>query len=136
MLNNKKKAITMESELEEASLNEAASLEEMESGEQPIEEKYVRAAEDEVKEEKQESRKEQEEDRSSFVHGLSVGLGIGCIATFVIMWIAVFFSPMLPSTLTYESLLSVFIYPLIYLLAVGLVALTAGIVREYYVKKE
>jgi len=126
----------MESELEEASLNEAASLEEMESGEQPIEEKYVRAAEDEVKEEKQESRKEQEEDRSSFVHGLSVGLGIGCIATFVIMWIAVFFSPMLPSTLTYESLLSVFIYPLIYLLAVGLVALTAGIVREYYVKKE
>jgi len=136
MLNNKKKAITMESELEEASLNEAASLEEMESGEQPMEEKYVRAAEDEVKEEKQESRKEQEEDRSSFVHGLSVGLGIGCIATFVIMWIAVFFSPMLPSTLTYESLLSVFIYPLIYLLAVGLVALTAGIVREYYVKKE
>jgi fructose-specific phosphotransferase system IIC component len=75
------------------------------------------------------------EDRSSFIHGLSVGLGIGCIATFVIMWITVFFSPQLPSSITYEGMLSVFIYPLIYLLAVGLVALTAGIVREYYALK-
>ena len=47
----------------------------------------------------------------------------------------VFFSPQLPSTVTYEAMLSVFIYPLIYLLAVGLIALTAGIVREYYVRK-
>jgi len=73
----------------------------------------------------------QSEDKSSFVHGLSVGLGLGCIATFIIMWIVVFFSPQLPSTVTYEAMLSVFIYPLIYLLAVGLIALTAGIVREY-----
>jgi fructose-specific phosphotransferase system IIC component len=72
------------------------------------------------------------EDRSGFVHGLSVGLGIGCIATFVIMWITVFFTPQLPSAVTYEAMLAVFIYPLIYLLAVGLIALTAGIVREYY----
>jgi hypothetical protein len=77
----------------------------------------------------------QSEDKSSFVHGLSVGLGLGCIATFVIMWIVVFFSPQLPSTVTYEAMLSVFIYPLIYLLAVGLIALTAGIVREYYIRK-
>jgi len=77
----------------------------------------------------------QGEDRSSFVHGLSVGLGIGCIATFIIMWIAVFFSPLLPSTITYESMLSIFIYPLIYLLTVGLIALTAGIVREYYTRR-
>jgi hypothetical protein len=77
----------------------------------------------------------QSEDKSSFVHGLSVGLGLGCITTFVIMWITVFFSPRLPSTVTYEAMLSVFIYPLIYLLAVGLIALTAGIVREYYVRK-
>ncbi len=77
----------------------------------------------------------QSEDKSSFVHGLSVGLGLGCITTFVIMWIAVFFSPRLPSTVTYEAMLSVFIYPLIYLLAVGLIALTAGIVREYYVRR-
>jgi len=29
----------------------------------------------------------------------------------------------------------VFIYPMLYLLTVGLIALTAGIVREYYVRK-
>jgi len=72
------------------------------------------------------------EERNGFVHGLSVGLGIGCIATFVIMWITVFFTPQLPSAITYEAMLAIFIYPLIYLLAVGLIALTAGIVREYY----
>jgi len=77
----------------------------------------------------------QSEDRSSFVHGLSVGLGLGCIAAFIIMWIVVFFSPQLPSTVTYEAMLSVFIYPLVYLLSVGLIALTAGIVREYYTRK-
>jgi len=75
------------------------------------------------------------EDRSSFVHGLSVGLGVGCLSTFVIMWITVFFTPQLPSTVTYEAMLSVFIYPLVYLLTVGLIALTAGIVREYYTRK-
>jgi fructose-specific phosphotransferase system IIC component len=75
------------------------------------------------------------EDRSGFVHGLCVGLGIGCIATFVIMWITVFFTPQLPSLITYEALLAIFIYPLIYLLAIGLIALTAGIVREYYARK-
>jgi hypothetical protein len=75
-------------------------------------------------------------DRKSFVHGLSVGLGIGCLATFVIVWIAVFFTPQLPSSVTYESMLSVFIYPMVYLLTVGLVALTAGIVREYYTLKD
>jgi len=51
------------------------------------------------------------------------------------MWIVVFFSPQLPSTVTYEAMLSVFIYPLVHLLAVGLIALTAGIVREYYTRK-
>ncbi len=91
---------------------------------------------EEIREESKEkrSRSNNGEDRSSFVHGLSVGLGIGCIATFVVIWITVFFSPQLPQTITYEAMLSVFIYPLIYLLAVGLVALTAGIVREYYAK--
>ena len=77
----------------------------------------------------------QGEDRGSFIHGLSVGLGIGCTATFVIVWITIFFTPQLPSAVTYENLLSIFIYPLIYLLAVGLIALTAGIVREYYSAK-
>lgn len=74
-------------------------------------------------------------DRSNFFHGLAVGLGVGCIATFVIVWVTVFFTPRLPGTVTYENLLSIFIYPLIYLLSVGLVALTAGIVREYYTTK-
>jgi len=75
----------------------------------------------------------QSEDKNIFVHGLSVGLG--CIAAFIIMWIVVFFSPQLPSTITYEAMLSVFIYPLVYLLAVGLIALTTGIVRVCHVRK-
>ncbi|MEM3596713.1 MAG: hypothetical protein QXJ53_01065 [Candidatus Bathyarchaeia archaeon] len=96
-------------------------------------------AEAEALEEREQEREAQKtkannqtEDRSSFVHGLSVGLGVGCIATFIIVWVSLFFTPQLPQAITYENLLSVFIYPLIYLLAVGLVALTAGIVREYY----
>lgn len=78
------------------------------------------------------SNSEGERDRSGFVHGLAVGLGFGCIAAFILMWIAVFFTPRMPEAITYETMLSIFVYPLVYLLAVGLVALTAGIVREYY----
>lgn len=84
----------------------------------------------------QEKEDEQENsvDGRKFVDGLCVGLGIGLIATFAIIWITIFFMPQMPVALTYAQLLSIFIYPLIYLLAVGLVALTAGIVREYYAK--
>ena len=74
----------------------------------------------------------QGEDRGKFIHGLAVGLGIGCIATFVIVWVSLFFTPKLPNGVTYENLLSIFIYPLNYLQTVGLIALTAGIVKEYY----
>lgn len=74
-------------------------------------------------------------DRSGFVHGLAAGLGIGCVTAFIMMWMAVYFTPRLPSGITYEDMLATFIYPLIYLLALGLVALTAGIVREYYAAK-
>ena len=88
----------------------------------------------EIEQEKKTETKEQE-DKGGFIHGLAVGLGLGCISTFIILWITVFFAPQLPSTLTYESLLSIFIYPMLYLLIVGLVAITAGIVREYYIKK-
>lgn len=125
-----KRALAMESEqveVEEATFNEQV----VETSEQTFVEEEIK----ETEEKQKGSEMHSEEDRSSFVHGLSVGLGIGCIATFVIMWITVFFSPMLPSTITYESMLSVFIYPLIYLLAVGLIALTAGVVREYYSRK-
>jgi hypothetical protein len=73
-----------------------------------------------------------EEEKGVFVNGLAVGVGIGFIATFVVMWIAIFFSPQLPAGTTYQTLLSMFIYPLVYLLAVGSITLTAGIVREYY----
>jgi FtsH-binding integral membrane protein len=100
--------------------------EEQQSSEQEREQKF---------EQQEKTRTENEEDKTSFMHGLAVGLGIGCIATFVIIWIAVFFSPQLPRTLTYESMLSIFIYPMLYLLTIGLVALTAGIVREFYVRK-
>lgn len=111
-----------------------------ESVEQEIEQEEQVAADEHVEQEQEKMENDgqklntQGEDRSGFIHGLSVGLGIGCIATFVIMWVAIFFTPQLPSV-TYESLLSIFIYPLIYLLAVGLIALTAGIVREYYSAK-
>ncbi|MEM2280592.1 MAG: hypothetical protein QXZ68_01180 [Candidatus Bathyarchaeia archaeon] len=99
------------------------------------EHQFVEEKAEAVEKAQERAEQAQEEDRSSFIHGLSVGLGIGCIATFVIIWITVFFSPMLPPTITYESMLSVFIYPLLYLLTVGLIALTAGVVREYYTRK-
>lgn len=117
---------------------EETSEENLEPEEETVQsesEEYKAIAEEREEEPKEKrSRPNNAEDRSSFVHGLAVGLGIGCIATFVIIWITVFFSPQLPQTITYETMLSVFIYPLIYLLAVGLVALTAGIVREYYAR--
>jgi len=121
--------------------NEEETQEESLQPEPEIEqEEYIIA--EEATEQRQEQAKQrnsrwnnQGEDRSSFIHGLAVGLGVGCIATFVIIWISVFFTPQLPYPVTYENLLSVFVYPLIYLLAVGLIALTAGIVREYYSAK-
>ncbi|MCS7124103.1 MAG: hypothetical protein NZ932_01620 [Candidatus Bathyarchaeota archaeon] len=119
-----------QAELVEIQLEEEQETEEPAEGEQPTAEEKVR------EQEKSKNETVHEEDRSSFIHGLSVGLGMGCITTFIVMWIAVFFSPMLPPTITYESMLSVFIYPLLYLLAIGLIALTAGIVKEYYVRKE
>ncbi|MGQ9507163.1 MAG: hypothetical protein ACUVTB_04810 [Candidatus Bathycorpusculaceae bacterium] len=128
-----------EEEAQEVELQETTGEEEI----QPEQEEYQGTEETPTQEEatmqeqevKQKNLKvnNQTEDRSSFIHGLSVGLGIGCIATFVIVWISIFFAPQLPS-ITYENLLAIFIYPLIYLLTVGLIALTAGIVREYYAK--
>lgn len=95
---------------------------------EPIEQEPIR--------DKNPTTNNQGEDRTKFFHGLAVGLGIGCIATFVIVWISVIFAPRMPSGITYENLLAIFVYPLIYLLAVGLITLTAGIVREYYSKVE
>jgi hypothetical protein len=50
------------------------------------------------------------------------------------VWASLFFSLLLPQSATYENLLATFIYPMIYLLGTGLVALTTGVVREYYSK--
>ncbi|MBS7616521.1 hypothetical protein KEJ45_04920 [Candidatus Bathyarchaeota archaeon] len=120
-------------ELEETQINE----DQMAEPEFVEEEQNTTEAETEHKEEKTEKKQkiENQENSSSFIHGLSVGLGMGCITAFIITWIAVFFSPMLPSAITYESMLSIFIYPMLYMLALGLVALTAGVVREYYTRK-
>ncbi|MEM3769881.1 MAG: hypothetical protein QXG76_01665 [Candidatus Bathyarchaeia archaeon] len=103
--------------------------------EQTTQEQVLEQKELEQKEHGRQPEVNDQNDKSSFIHGLSVGLGLGCISTFIIMWVVVFFTPQMPPTLTYESMLSMFIYPMLYLLAVGLVALTAGIVREYYVRK-
>jgi hypothetical protein len=86
----------------------------------------------EITETKERTRVSTTWNRSGFVHGLAAGLGIGCITAFIIMWMAVFFTPRLPSGITYEAMLATFIYPLIYLLALGLIALTVGIVSQYY----
>jgi hypothetical protein len=128
-----------EQEAQEVEPQEATNEEELQQEQEIEQEEYQTAEETPTQEEdaKQKNLKvnNQGEDRGSFIHGLSVGLGIGCIATFVIVWISIFFAPQLPSV-TYENLLAIFIYPLIYLLTVGLIALTAGIVREYYAKSK
>jgi len=122
----------------EQETQEDVQNEEVFRSEQEIEQEGQIAAEESTEPTEEKVKQEnlrinnQWEDRSSFIHGLAVGLGIGCVATFIIVWISVFFTPKLASAVTYENLLSIFIYPLIYLLAVGLIALTAGIVREYY----
>ncbi|MEM2970917.1 MAG: hypothetical protein QW270_00630 [Candidatus Bathyarchaeia archaeon] len=125
-------------EAEEIELQELLNEESAEREIEPAEKRLEGLEEEEPAEQEQKKAEKdavEEEDRSGFIHGLSVGLGIGCITTFIVMWIAIFFTPQLPSAVTYENLLSIFIYPLIYLLAVGLIALTAGIVREYYARK-
>jgi hypothetical protein len=69
--------------------------------------------------------------RSSFVNGLAIGFGSGFLATFAILWISVFFSSQLSPGISYAQMISVFIYPLLFLLGAGTVLLTAGVVREY-----
>lgn len=69
--------------------------------------------------------------RSSFVNGLAIGFGLAFLATFVILWISIFFGSQLSPGISYESMISVFIYPMLFILATGTVLLTTGIVREY-----
>ncbi len=69
--------------------------------------------------------------RGSFVNGFAIGFGSGFLATFVVLWISVIFSSQLSPGIGYEQMISVFIYPLLFLFGTGIVLLTAGIVREY-----
>jgi hypothetical protein len=130
--------MTAEQEIQEGIQNEEENYQGNQGIGQEVEQRDYADAEEPTEQKIEQAKNKslriniQGEDRGNFVHGLAVGLGIGCIATFVIVWISLFFTPKLPNAVTYESLLSIFIYPLIYLLSVGLIALTAGIVREYY----
>jgi hypothetical protein len=111
---------------------------EPEEEQKPDEETVARVREDEqspLESSESKGKPKEKSEENFFANGLFAGLGIGCIVTFVIMWLTVFFSPQLPSGTTYEAMLSIFIYPMVYLLAVGLIALTAGIVKEYYAPK-
>lgn len=69
--------------------------------------------------------------RNSFVNGLAIGFGLAFLATFAILWICIFFGSQLSSGVSYEKMISIFIYPLLFLLTTGTVLLTAGAVREY-----
>jgi hypothetical protein len=124
---------------EEPWLEDSGQQWEEEQAEQKQEDELVATVKEEKNPPSETGKLKDEQDKRGetnvFVNGLAVGLGIGCIVTFVIMWLAVFFSPQLPSGATYQTMLTIFIYPMVYLLAVGLIALTAGIVREYYVPK-
>jgi len=66
-----------------------------------------------------------------FINGLAIGAGAGFLATFSVLWISVFFSSQLSTRINYGQMLSFFIFPLIFLLVVGTVLLTLGIIREY-----
>ncbi len=72
--------------------------------------------------------------KSSFSDGAAVGLGIGIIVCSAMLWAFLFLAPLLPQSATYENLLATYVYLLVPLLSLGLVALTAGVVREYYSK--
>lgn len=72
--------------------------------------------------------------KSSFSDGAAVGLGIGIIMCSAMLWASLFLAPLLPQSATYENLLATYVYLLVPMLSLGVVALTAGAVREYYSK--
>jgi len=69
--------------------------------------------------------------RSSFVNGLAIGFGMAFLATFAILWISIFYASQMSIGISYEKIISAFIYPMLFILATGTVLLTTGIVREY-----
>jgi len=71
-----------------------------------------------------------------FTNGFEIGFGVGCIMTFVVLWISLLFGARLTSGVTYETMIAIFIYPLLFLLTVGTVFLTAGAVKHLHFKKK
>jgi len=65
-----------------------------------------------------------------FTSGFEIGFGIGCIVTFIVLWISLFFGSRMTSEVKYESIIAVFIYPLLFLVIIGTVFLTAGAVKH------
>ena len=120
---------------EDWEVDEESQPHQQEISAQPVDEKKETPAETVRTKRKKNERKRgtiQQQERTNFIHGLAAGLGSGCIAAFVMLWLTVFFTPQLPAGITYAGMLATFIYPLIYLLALGLISLTIGIVGEHY----
>jgi polyferredoxin len=64
-----------------------------------------------------------------FTNGFIIGLGVGFIALFIVLWVSAFFASII-SGMSYGRLLSVFIYPMVFMLAAGISLVVAGFVRE------
>jgi len=64
-----------------------------------------------------------------FTNGFILGLGIGLVAIFIILWASVFFLSVI-SGIGYGNLLSVFIYPMVFMLGSGISLIVTGFVRE------
>jgi len=77
-----------------------------------------------------------EKSQEHFVNGFEIGFGAGCIMTFVVLWTSLLFGSRLTPGVTYETMIAIFIYPLLFLLTVGTVFLTAGAVKHLHFKKK
>ena len=66
----------------------------------------------------------------SFVNGLAIGFGLTLLAAFVILWMSIFYASQLSAGISYEKMISVFIYPMLFTFATGTALLTTGIVRR------
>ena len=64
-----------------------------------------------------------------FTNGFILGLGIGLVAIFIISWASVFFLSAI-SGIDYGNLLSVFIYPMFFMLGSGISLIVTGFIRE------
>jgi len=71
-----------------------------------------------------------------FLNGFEIGFGAGCLMTFLVLWISLVFGSQLTLGVTYESMIAVFIYPLLFLIVIGTIFLTAGIVKHLHSRKE